>query len=311
MSGGSFGGGWQGGVGSMPGRRPGATPAPGLVSLETSIRGIQIDRVQTRLNRMQAAVRTASRLIQSEVAEVAAIENRQYVCRMLTLTYRPGEEWEPGHVTECVKDYQKWAEKEGFKLRYVWVAEIQANRYKNGALLGECVHYHLLIWSPMRLEFPKADKAGFWVHGMTQTVVARKPVKYITKYATKGHDVFFPKGLRTHASGGLSMQSRRERTWWMMPRWVRVLFPESDMPRRKPGGGIILRATGRVLDSIWSVLVDAGKVYCWLRDDIRKILSREELYLLACDGLIQMQPDFDIQSDIDALWDAKGSCECF
>lgn len=287
-----------------------AAPAPvtGLVSLETSIRGIEIDRIQARLNRMQSSVRTASRLIQLEVADLELLEHRQYVCRMLTLTYRPGEEWEGGHITECVKHYQRWAEKEGFNLRYVWVAEIQANRYAKGALLGECVHYHLLIWSPMRLTFPKADKSGFWLHGMTQVVVARKPVKYITKYATKGHDVFFPKGLRTHAAGGLNVKSRRERTWWMLPRWIRVLFPESDIPRRRPGGGFVLRATGRVVDSIWSVLVDAGRVYCWLRDDIRKILSRDELYLLACDGLIRMEPDFDV---VDQVWDAPGSRECF
>lgn len=285
-----------------------AAPAHGLVSLETSIRGIVIDRVQARLNRMRSSVRTACRLIQSELSVVESLEHVRYVCRMVTLTYRPGEEWEGGHVTDCVKCYQRWAEKEGFKLRYVWVAEIQANRYANGALLGECVHYHLLIWSPIELDFPKADKAGFWTHGMTQVVVARKPVKYITKYATKGHDVFFPKGLRTHGSGGLNAKSRCERTWWYLPRWVRVLFQQSDMPQRRPGGGFILRATGRVVESIWSVCVDMGQVYCFLRDDIRRILSREELYLLACDGLIEMRPDFDV---IDDIWDSPGSRECF
>lgn len=262
----------------------GASVAPphGLVSLETSFQGIEIDPVQSRLNRMRSAVRTSARLIESEVRALP-IQYRSY---MVTLTYRPGVEWGPYHISNCLGCYRNWAKENGFFLRYVWVAEIQANRYQNGALLGECVHYHLLIWVPAHLYCPKPDKVGFWGHGMTQTVVARKPVSYLTKYATKGKDVFFPKGLRTHGAGGLSATSRLERTWWSLPRWVRILFDQSAIPRRQKGGGFISRASGVVLKSIWSVLNDGGTFFCWLRDDLHKILSPFQLWQLAIAGVI-------------------------
>lgn len=279
-------------------------PPPGLVPLETSFQGgIEIDPVQSRLNRMRSSVRTAARLIEQEISGLPV----RFRPHMLTLTYRPGVEWEPYHISDCLAHYRKWADKNGFALRYAWVAEIQANRYANGALLGECVHYHLLIWVPARLVPPKADKSQFWRYGMTQVVKARKPVSYLTKYATKGADVFFPKGLRTHGSGGLSSQARSERAWWGLPRWVRVLFDQADCPRRKPGGGFISRTTGQCIDSIWSVLRDGGRVFCWLRDDLQKILSPFQRWQLALAGVI---PDWwgeEFERSIDA---SVGCSDC-
>ena len=254
----------------------------GLVPLETSSQGIQIDPVQSRLNRMQSAVRTSARLIEDEVKALPV----QYRSYMVTLTYRPGVEWEPYHISDCLGFYRKWAKDNGFFLRYVWVAEIQANRYQNGALLGECVHYHLLIWVPSHLDCPKPDKSGFWVHGLSQRVAARKPVSYLTKYATKGADVYFPKGLRTHGAGGLSETARVERTWWGLPRWVRVLFDKSEIPRRQVGGGFVSRVTGACIKSIWSICMDSGFVFCWLRPDLDKILSPFQLWKLAIEGVI-------------------------
>ena len=35
---------------------------------------------------------------------------------------------------------------------------------------------------------PKADKQGWWRHGMTNTVPARSPVGYLCKYTSKGID---------------------------------------------------------------------------------------------------------------------------
>ena len=287
----------------------GASVAPashGLVSLETSFQGVggvEIDPALSRLNRMRSSVRTSARLIEAEVKELPIL----YKSYMVTLTYRPGVEWEPYHISDCLRFYRKWASDNNFFLRYVWVAEIQGNRYSNGALLGECVHYHLLLWVPSHLDCPKPDKAGFWVHGMTQRVVARKPVAYLTKYATKGKDVFFPKGLRTHGAGGLSATARSERTWWGLPRWVRVLFDQSDIPRRNVGGGFVSRASGFVIQSIWSVVNDGGCVFCWLRDDLHKILSSWQLSKLVLAGVIPDKWDLAFQ---DAL-DAPGSFDCF
>ena len=279
----------------------------GLVLLETSVHGIEIDRVQSRLNRMCSAVRTAARIIESELK----LLHFQYSAYMLTLTYRPGVEWESGHITDCIRCYRRWAESKGIVLRYVWVAEIQSNRYANGALLGECVHYHLILWLPTRLFLPLPDKSGFWPYGLSRREVALKPVSYITKYATKGHDVVFPKGLRTHGSGGLSVEGRNQRSWWMMPRWVRVLFDVSERPVRRPGGGIISRITGVVVESIWSVLVDAGRVFCYLRDDVYQILDRWQIYRLIDAGILPPHRDFDLDSIIDAAWNGSGSVECF
>lgn len=288
-------------------RQAGTADGSGLVLLETSVHGIEIDRVQARLDRMQAAVRTAVRLINDEVSMLPG----QYKTYMLTLTYRPGVEWEPYHITNCIHRYRQWAAKHDVVLRYVWVSEIQANRYANGALLGECVHYHLLLWLPARLSPPKPDKSGYWPYGLSQRVIARKPINYLTKYATKGYDVVFPKGLRTHGSGGLSSEGRNQRTWWMMPRWVRVLFDASEKPRRKPGGGIIARATGVVVESIWSVLVDSGRVFCWLRDDVYEILSTWQIYRLIDAGILPPNSLFDLDAVIDAAWNGCGNSEGF
>ena len=92
-----------------------------------------------------------------------------------------------------------------------------------------------------------------------------------------------------------------------MPRWVRVLFDQSDIPRRNVGGGFISRASGFVIQSIWSVVNDGGCVFCWLRDDLHKILSSWQLSKLVLAGVIPDKWDLAFQ---DAL-DAPGSLDCF
>lgn len=259
-----------------------APPPLGLVSLETSFSGVHIDPVRSRLNRMKSSVRTAARLHNSEVSALP-VRYRSY---LMTLTYRPGVEWSRGHITNCLSHYRRWAVTQKISLRYVWVAEIQSNRYQNGALLGECVHYHVLLFVPSKVNVPKPDKSGYWPHGMTQVVAARKPVSYLTKYATKAGDAFFPKGLRTHGCGGLSAQGRSEKTWWGLPRWVRVLFDFSEVPRRRKGGGFVSRVTGRCVETLWSVLRDGRDFYFWLRDDLSSFLSPFQLWQLALAGVI-------------------------
>jgi hypothetical protein len=81
---------------------------------------------------------------------------------------------------------------------------------------------------------------------MTQTALAKNPVGYLAKYASKGGDAgYFPKGCRLHGCGGLTLKSRWQRTWWMCPRYVREWWPEpSDRPARAVGGGWISKLTG-------------------------------------------------------------------
>ena len=188
------------------------------------------------------------------------------------------DSWKPFHITRCIKSYRKWADKRGFNLKYVWVSEIQERRLlKGGSLLGECVHYHLLIWVPARLSPPMADKQGWWSHGGSQRLRVRRPLRYLMKYASKGDSVQFPKGLRIHGCGGLSKNSQNERTWWLMPRWVRALFDKDDMPRRSRGGGIFSKLTGEWLPSIWRVSLIGGAVFIKLRDDLPDFFSSDQL----------------------------------
>lgn len=256
-------------------------PTPGLVSFSTSVfegdsspRLIEVNQLEGRLKRMRSGVLTAGRLIVAELEQ----EHTRYIPWMLTFTYRPGVIWQPFHITHSIKSYRTWADKHGFKLRYVWVAEIQEGRFlRGGSLLGECVHYHLLIWVPARLTPPMADKQGWWSHGMTQRIRVKRPLRYLMKYASKGESVQFPKGLRIHGCGGLSSSARNERTWWLLPRWVRALFDIDDMPRRSPGGGIVSRLTGEWLPSIYQVVLTGGAIFIRLRDDLAGFFSKEQI----------------------------------
>ena len=252
--------------------------AEGLVPFSTSFQSdglIEIDSLESRLSRMRSGVLTSARLISKE------LEGKDYQPWMLTLTYRPGCQWEPHHISDCVKSLREWAKDECFKLRYVWVAEIQEGRWQKGqSLLGECVHYHLLIWVPKSIQPPKLDQAGFWPWGMTQRLKVVAPIRYLLKYASKGSEVGFPKGLRIHGCGGLTSADRNHRTWWLMPKWVRTIWHEDDKPRRCPGGGIISRLTGEWLPSIWRVILTGGAVFIELRPDLANFFSESRIALL-------------------------------
>ena len=164
----------KGGAGSS------VAPAPrdGLVPYETSVRGgsldrfggVEVDPHQSRLRRMRTSVRTSARLISDDISALP----ERFRAYMVTLTYRPGVSWHSYHISRCIRAYRSWASRLGFVLPYVWVSEIMENRYKNGALLGECVHYHVIFWVPARFSLPKADKAGFWKHGYTHSVFFKK-----------------------------------------------------------------------------------------------------------------------------------------
>lgn len=266
-----------------------AAPAPGLVPFSTSGQGgaadfpkLEVDRLQSRLNRMSSGVLTATRLIDAEWT-ASKIRFHRY---MLTLTYRPGALWSSLHISDCLRKYRNWADKLGFKLSYVWVSEIQEARYQRGSLLGECVHYHLLLWVPVRFVPPMADKQGWWSYGMSNRVRVSRPVKYMMKYASKGQSVEFPKGLRIHGCGGLVESARNERRWWLMPRWVRAIFSIDDLPFRCSGGGIVSRLTGEWLPSIWQIHFDHSRIFVSLRDDLLDFFSLGRVNQLIEQGVI-------------------------
>lgn len=243
-----------------------------------------VDNVAGRIRRMKSGVMTAARLIFEELAK----SGERWQPWMITPTYRPGEEWAPHHITGLVKCMRTWAERQGFKLRYVWVAEIQEGRYNRGALLGECVHYHLLVWIPKRFVPPKPDKQGWWSHGMTQRLRVNRPLRYILKYASKGDRVKFPKGLRLHACGGLNEASRDNRIWWLSPRWVRAIWSDTDKPRRAKGGGFVSRVTKERIPSIFKVMFMYGYIFISQRHDIAEVMPPNILQRLLEAGCVRL-----------------------
>ena len=92
---------------------------------------------------------------------------------MVTLTYRDDVDWSPRQVSNYLKCVREWARRKAIFLHYVWVLELT----KRGR-----PHYHVLFWLPRGISMPKADKQGWWRHGMTNTVPARSPVGYLCKY---------------------------------------------------------------------------------------------------------------------------------
>ena len=124
------------------------------------------------------------------------------------------------------------------------------------------VHYHVIIWMPSGYHIPKLDKSKSWPYGMSEIKAAKNPVGYLAKYASKGDRYdSFPKGLRMHGSGGLSLAYKIEKRWWVTPSWVRNWQPEIVDIKRATGGGYFRVDTGEWRPSPWRVLFVDGKVF--------------------------------------------------
>ena len=112
-------------------------------------------------------------------------------------------------------------------LHYVWVLELT----KRGR-----PHYHVLFWLPKGVSMPKADKQGWWKHGMTRSEWAHSPVGYLCKYTSKGIDFDswgkLPRGGRLYGHGGYTPAMRITRAWRVAPAWVRELIDEMDGVKR-------------------------------------------------------------------------------
>jgi hypothetical protein len=135
----------------------------------------------------------------------------EWVC-MLTVTYRPGAQWEPKHVARLLDHYRQWCKRRAISCRYVWVAEVQ----KRGA-----VHYHVACWLPRGMRPPKPDLQGWWPHGSSNRVIARNAVPYLMKYFSKGSGACaLPDGSRGYGVGGLDHALRRARRWLRLPAFV-------------------------------------------------------------------------------------------
>jgi len=159
----------------------------------------------------------------------------------VTLTYRGVDDWQPGHISRCIRAVRKWCKKRRVPFRYVWVAELQ----RRGAM-----HYHIAVWLPKRVQLPKFDKQGWWPHGMTQRVIAKNAVGYLMKYLSKISPFHvFPKGARIHGYGGLTQQSRGICTWLNLPGWCKQRFGVGEL--RTIAGRRVVRDTGEILPPMY------------------------------------------------------------
>jgi hypothetical protein len=216
--------------------------ALGLVNPETSDAWNPHDpecQRKRRLGRMRRCIISAAECIQRDLDALPV----RYRPIMITPTYRPGVSWEPRHLSRLVQRIREHLKRKGLVMRYVWVAELQ----RNGR-----VHWHLVLWLPWNTRLPKPDSQGWWPHGMTRIELARRPIGYLLKYASKGTPgLSFPRGLRLSGRGGLGAESRRAVRWAALPRYVREAFTQllgEYLPSVNaypcPGGGYVCRETG-------------------------------------------------------------------
>lgn len=228
----------------------GGTPASGLVKISTSATSyrdfIEIDPKKTRVQRLRKTIPPAANLLQQ------ALGPKRYKAAMVTLTYRGVDDFEPKHISRFLDLARKWMARRGYKLHYVWVAELQ----KRGAL-----HYHVLIWLPKGLTLPKPDKQGWWPHGMSKIEWARNAVGYMVKYLSKmDSEGSFPKGCRLSGRGGLDASARSICRWINYSSWLKRIAGVNTPIKRIKGLGLVNMASGEVLRSPWQVIVAGGKI---------------------------------------------------
>lgn len=207
-------------------------------------RELIIDTNEQRLDTMRSKVTETSKIVDQD----GMLQRLGYRCWMVTLTYAKVGANKPQDVMRFLDAVRKRFNRSKHLFRYLWVAELQ----ERGAL-----HYHILIWFPRRYYVPKFDKAGLWPHGITHRAVARSPVQYLTKYASKLQskcgEHAFPKGFRMHGFGGLPPAAASFRRWKFLPMWARDLGGPDLELRPQPGGGRFSKETGEWFESPWEV----------------------------------------------------------
>lgn len=142
---------------------------------------IVVDTLYARYTRMR-------KRIKSWVDVVAGEPDAR--CVMLTLTYKPGQSWQPNDIRDFMSSLKRLL---GARLYgYAWVAELQAR----GAM-----HYHVICYVRRGTLIPRPDTSGMWSHGLTKIETAKSPyyvLKYTGKEAQKDYSKF-PPGARSFA----------------------------------------------------------------------------------------------------------------
>lgn len=218
----------------MPRDKSGAESAAGAGLVSVSTTGVPdgvlvLVKDEMRFVRLQKNIGVGAKLLEQNAP-------RRCTRLMVTLTYRDGGDWCSDHMSTYVRHVREWLARKGHKLAYVWVAETQ----ERGA-----IHYHVIFWMPKGITMPKADKRGWWPHGMSKTEVARKPVGYLISYAKKlASKDGLPKGARIYGVGGLARPGRCVRRWINWPSFIQARASVADSYGRQAGGGWVNRVTG-------------------------------------------------------------------
>lgn len=194
---------------------------------------ISIDRQQARVTRLRKGVGVASKSLHNLAGHRA-----QKI--MVTLTYTgDNRNWKPTHMSAYIAAVKMWLKRlTGEKLRYVWVAELQDRGV---------IHYHAVFWLPRGVTMPKADKRGWWPHGMTKTEKAFKPIGYLMSYLSKIESknvMEFPHGARIYGIGGLDKTAADIKRWVLWPSYLQGNAASGDRFKPATGGGYINHETG-------------------------------------------------------------------
>lgn len=225
-----------------------AAQRPGLVSESTSRpqaipavvqwadRCITIDRAMNRVTRLRKSVGVSAKLLHN-------MGQRRDKQVMVTLTYRgDNSAWKPKQIADYINSVRKWFVRlTGDRLRYIWVAELQ----ERGV-----IHYHAVFWLPKGVTMPKADKRGWWPHGMTKTEKVNKPIGYCMSYVSKIESKNvggFPHGARISGHGGLDGNGRDIRRWVLWPAYLQGNAAVGERFRPAQGGGYVNVDDGRFL----------------------------------------------------------------
>lgn len=212
----------------------------------------QIDRKRARIRRCQNRVHAWANGVDYLMRSRGDLR-----MVMVTMTYRPGEEWQPNDITHFLYICRKELGEALFG--YAWAAEMQ----ERGA-----VHYHLELVVKRGANVPYFDEAGWWVHGTTH--FSSGPVRspyYICSYTSKeGYQKMgdFPLGLRMFAvyirPGTLSRSQAWNYHISVYPAWLREILVARavlytfESARRKKGGGWII--ADEVVQSAWEVQLE-------------------------------------------------------
>ncbi len=174
---------------------------------------------------------------------------------LVTLTYAPDIDWQPHHISDYLDCVSKWASRRKVKLRNIWVCELQ----ERGA-----PHYHVVFWIPVRLQLPKADKRGWWKHGLSRTEKVQSDItRYLSKYLSKDESKEqLPRGARMYGYGGFSQAERYELYTRRMPKWMKDILRYGDRFVREVGKGWRSRNFGWLVKGPWELeFFHGGRLY--------------------------------------------------